>query len=61
MYNNVLRQLITSHFFLNITLMLHQHYIGLFESECKKKNPQEWEKNQYLVAATNCMMENNLN
>lgn len=58
MYNNVLPYVNWSdHTYL--ILMLHQHYIGLFESECKK-NPQEWEKNQYLVAATNCMMENNL-
>lgn len=59
MYNNVLPYVNWSdHTYL--ILMLHQHYIGLFESECKKKTPQEWEKNQYLVAATNCMMENNL-
>lgn len=58
MYNNVLPYVNWSdHTYL--ILMLHQHYIGLFESECKKTQ-QEWEKNQYLVAATNCMMENNL-
>lgn len=58
MYNNVLPYVNSSD---HTILMVHQHYIGLFEPECKKKNPQEWEKNQYLVAATNCMMENNLN
>lgn len=61
MYNNVLPYVNWSDHTLNIILMLHQHNIGLSKSECKKKTPQEWEKNQYLVAATNCMMENNLN
>lgn len=43
MYNNVLPYVNWSdHAYL--ILMLHQHYIGLFESECKKKNPQEWKK-----------------
>lgn len=36
MYNNVLPYVNWSdHAYL--ILMLHQHYIGLFESECKKK------------------------
>lgn len=36
MYNNVLPYVNWSdHSYL--ILMLHQHYIGLFESECKKK------------------------